>query len=83
MDRPGMLMRTVLALFKVESESLEEVEPAVLHLVTLVAGNSSHGRRTAGMYMGRPPYRLCWVLGDGGVEDIGLGGIPEVSRGEI
>lgn len=51
-DKPGILMMAVLERRSVESDSVEEVEPAVLHLVTLRDVNSWQGRRTAGMYMG-------------------------------
>lgn len=65
--RPARLMRLELARRKVESESESEVEPPVLVRAMRFEGNSSHGRSTAGMYMGRPE-RACWPFGDGGVE---------------
>lgn len=56
-----------LARRKVESESESDDEPVVLQRVIFLEGNSSHGRRTAGMYIGRP--RREWrPFGDGGVE---------------
>lgn len=68
---PGMLMMPVLDRRSVssESDSVDEVEPAVRQRVTLWDGNSSHRRSTAGMYMGRPPDCVCSAgEGDGGVE---------------